>query len=126
MFWKLVARWISHAPARGNASKASGGSVDAPCCTAPPSPYSLRATRDSSSSVCRSIFTSVRTVPSALTKPPCAVPVWTLLVHVRVLAAHLADFTAYRHRDALRLVLSNEFRELRGEVHVHFLLLRQR
>jgi hypothetical protein len=40
----------------------------------------LRATRDSSSSVFRSIFTSVRSVPSALMKPPCAVPVCTLIL----------------------------------------------
>ena len=80
MFWKLVARWISQAPALGNASNASAGSVEAPCCTAPPSPYSWRDRRDSSSSVLRSIVTSIRSVPSALMKPPCAVPVWTLIL----------------------------------------------
>ena len=80
MFWKSVARWISHAPTRGKASNASGGSVEAPCWTAPPRPYSSRASRDSSSSVSRSIATSVRTEPSALTKPPCAVPVCTLIL----------------------------------------------
>src|SRR2546425_5423224 len=43
MFWKLVARWISIASHLGKWLKASGGSVEAPCCTAPPRRYVARA-----------------------------------------------------------------------------------
>src|SRR6476620_5635862 len=137
MFWKSVARWISQAPAFGNASNASGGSVDAPCCTAPPRPYSLRAIVESSSSATRSSFTSVRTLPSAATKPPCAVPVCTLillisahegvqLVDVGILAAHFADLAADRNGYALRLVRADELGEVGAQVAVDLLLFVER
>ena len=58
MFWKFVARWISAVSMRGKLSNAVSGSVDAPCCTAPASPYSSRATLESCSSASRSSFTS--------------------------------------------------------------------
>ena len=46
-FWKPVARWISAVSTAGKRWNSSSGSVDAPCWTAPASPYS-RATSPSS------------------------------------------------------------------------------
>ena len=111
----------------------------------------MRATRDSSSSVFRSIFTSVRTravgvdeaavrraglhadlaeadeVAAALLQLAVeAVHVGVQLVDVGVLAADLADLAADRDRHALRLVLADERREVGRERDVHFLLLGER
>src|SRR2546425_675759 len=76
MFWKLVARWISIASRAGKCPNASGGRVEAPCCTAPPSPYRARASRDSVCSASRSSWT-LAIEPSGSTTPPWLVPVWT-------------------------------------------------
>ena len=48
MFWNSVARWTSTVPTSGNLLKYSGGSVLAPCWTAPPMPW-RRAAADISS-----------------------------------------------------------------------------
>ena len=134
MFWKLVARWISAVSIRGKLPKALDGSVLAPCCTAPASPYSSRAALDSAASAWRSSFTSA-IEPSGSTTPPCEVPVCTeiLLMPVgpprapasaavvalhegvqlldgAVLHADFADLGADRDGDALGLVLPDEAR----------------
>jgi hypothetical protein len=46
-----------------------GGSVDAPCCTAPPMPYFSRASFDNALSASRSMFT-LAIEPSGSTTPP--------------------------------------------------------
>ena len=93
----------------------------------------------------------MRTLPSDATKPPCAVPVCTLillmpssvgaarlqrlqvaahervqLVDVGVLAADLADFAADRDGDAVRLVRADERGEVGAQVAVDLLLLVER
>src|SRR5213083_1553554 len=60
----------------GKCPNASGGRVEAPCCTAPPSPYRARASRDSVCSASRSSWT-LAIEPSGSTTPPWLVPVWT-------------------------------------------------
>ena len=55
-----------------------------------------------------------------------AVHVGVQFVDVGVLAADLANLAADRHRDALRLVLADERREIRGQRDVDVLLLGER
>ncbi len=74
MFWNSVARWTSQAPLFGNSWNISAGSVEAPCCTAPASPYSLRAIFEMARIASKSIETFA-TVPSGRTTPPWEVPV---------------------------------------------------
>ena len=61
---------------RGKWWNSSSGSVDAPCWTAPASPYE-RQTAERRSSVPKSSLTSATPPPGSGT-PPCEVPVWTL------------------------------------------------
>ena len=55
-----------------------------------------------------------------------AVHIGVQLVDVGVLAAHLADLAADRHRDVLRLLLADERREVGGQLDVDLLLLGER
>jgi len=95
---------------------------------------------ESSFSVLRSIFTSIRTLPSGATKPPCAVPVWMLIllmpvslpraalypfmkgaqfVRVRVLAADLADLAANRDGHTLGFEAADVAGEVGRQLAVH-------
>ena len=153
MFWKLVARWISQAPTCGNASKASALQRRGAVLHRAGQPVLLAGHVATAPAACRG-RSSRRccTLPSGPTKPPCAVPVWTLillmptsaacpcaaerlvvalhervqLVDVGVLAAHLADLAAHRDRHALRLVAADEGGEVGGQLAVHRLLLVER
>ena len=150
MFWKSVARWISHAPAFGNASKADGGSVEAPCCTAPPSPYSLA--RDARQLLERpqidlhvhphlAVGADEAAVGGAGLHADLAdADVLAALAQLRVVAAHervqlvdvgvlaadLADLAADRDRHALGLVPPAELGEVGRELAVDRLLLVER
>src|SRR6266516_2525503 len=120
MFWKFVARWISIASHAGKAPKASAGRVDAPCCTAPPRPYVARASRDSACSASRSSCTF------AIEPSVVALHERLQLVHVRILAALLADLGSHRHRHPLRLPVTDEPSQLRRPFVIHTLLLIER
>ena len=76
-----MARCISAVPTCGNLSKASLGRVEAPCCTAPPIPYSSCAILDSCPRVSKSSLT-LAIEPSGKTTPPCVVPVCTLIFEI--------------------------------------------
>jgi hypothetical protein len=141
MFWKSVARWISQAPTRGNALKASvlhrpRQTVLLAC--------DLRQLRErvevdlhvGQHLAVRSHEPAVRgprlhadlaqADEAAATAAVVAVHERAQLVHVRVLPTHLADFAADRDGHALRLALPDERGELRGQLVVRFLLLVQR
>ncbi len=145
-----MARWISHAPAFGKASKASGGSVEAPCWTAPPDRIRPRDTRqlfkrDQIQLDVGADLAVGRDEPAvrrtglhadladadqvrALGRKclDVAAHEGVQLVHVGVVPADLPDLAPHRHRDALGLVLADVLGELRTQVAVHRLLLVER
>src|SRR5213592_730690 len=92
---KLVARWISIASHLGKWLKASGGSVEAPCCTAPPRRYVARAAADRARSASRSSCT-LAIEPSGSTTPPWLVPVCTEILLIPAYGGGPKDWSVRR------------------------------